>query len=125
MKAGLAMLALVLGLTAQPALAQSMHINAIINGIGSVEYMDAVEEVHSAPAVRVIRLSSLAAAERSAARLEAKVAQQERAVYWLRSGLAINPIAMTALRNFGVRLDQVVSLSMAGDRATVLYVDDL
>ena len=112
-------------LSVAPAQAQSMDINSIINGIGTPKFMDDASDAHSAPAVRVIRLSSLAAAEQSAGRLARKVAAQERAVYLLRASLVINPTAMTAIRSSGVSLDQIVSLHMSGDRAVVLYADDL
>lgn len=120
-----AALVMALVLAAAPAQAQTMDINAVINSIGTPEFMDDAFDAHSAPAVRVVRLSSLAAATRSAGRLARKVASQRRAVNLLRASLAINPTAMTAIRYSGVGLDQIVSLHMSGDRAVVLYADDL
>jgi len=112
-------------LAASPAQAQYMDIDNIINNIGSVEYLDAVARVHDTAAVRVVRLSSLGGAERREARLDRKVDLFKRDVYYLRSSLAINPHAMFAIRNSGVGLDQIVSLIMEGDGATVLFADDL
>lgn len=125
MKTRMMAIAMVLLLGVTPAAAQTMDINTVINSIGTPKFMDDASDAHSAPSVRVIRLSSLAAAERSAARLSRKVASQARAVHFLRASLAINPTARTAIRNAGLSLDQIVALHMSGDRAVVLYADDL
>ncbi|MDC9825878.1 hypothetical protein PRN20_19255 [Devosia sp. ZB163] len=105
--------------------AQHMEINAIIADIGGVKFMRDAERAHSAAGLRVIRLSSLAAAERSAGRLYAAVDRHRRAIRFLWGNLAINPMAMTAIRNEGVALEQIVSLQVAGDGGGVLYANDL
>lgn len=123
-----AIAALVMAVTlalAGPAQAQSMDINSILNGIGGSSFLTAVSKVHSASSVRVIRMSSLAAAERSAARIKRVVAQKAGDIDYLHSGLVLNPSALTAIKYSGVSLDQIVSLHMSGDRAVVLYADDL
>lgn len=110
---------------AGPVQAQSMDINAILNGIGSPSFLIAVSKVHAASSVRVVRLSTLAAARRSAARIKRVVAQQSRDIERLQAGLVLNPSAMTAIKYAGVSLDQIVSLHVSGDNAAVLYADDL
>lgn len=108
-----------------PAQAQSMDINTILNGIGSSSFLTAASKVHSASSVRVVRMSTLAAAERSAARIKSVVARKARNIDYLRSGLVLNPSAITAIKYSGVSLDQIVSLHMSGDGAAVLYADDV
>lgn len=108
-----------------PVQAQTMDINSILNGIGSSSFLSAVSKVHSASSVRVIRMSSLAAAERSADRVKSVVAQKGWDIDYLHSGLVLNPSALTAIKYAGVSLEQIVSLHMSGDRAVVLYADDL
>jgi hypothetical protein len=108
-----------------PAQAQSMDINTILNGIGSSSFLTAASKVHSASSVRVVRMSTLAAAERSAARIKSVVARKARDIDYLRSGLVLNPSAITAIKYSGVSLDQIVSLHMSGDGAAVLYADDV
>jgi hypothetical protein len=123
-----AIAALVMAVTlavAGPAQAQSMDINSILNGIGGSSFLTAASKVHSASSVRVIRMSSLAAAERSAARIKSVVALKARDIDYLHSGLVLNPSALTAIKYSGVSLDQIVSLHMSGDGAVVLYADDL
>jgi len=108
-----------------PAQAQSMDINTILNGIGSSSFLTAASKVHSASSVRVVRMSTLAAAERSAARIKSVVARKARDIDYLHSGLVLNPSAITAIKYSGVSLDQIVSLHMSGDGAAVLYADDV
>lgn len=108
-----------------PAQAQSMDINSILNGIGGSSFLKAASRVHSASSVRVVRMSTLAAAQRSAARIKSVVALKARDIDYLHSGLVLNPSAITAIKYSGVSLDQIVSLHMSGDRAVVLYADDL
>ena len=108
-----------------PAQAQSMDINSILNGIGGSSFLSAVSKVHSASSVRVVRMSTLAAAERSTPRVKSVVSLKSRDIDYLHSGLVLNPSALTAIKYSGVTLDQIVSLHMSGDRAVVLYADDL
>jgi hypothetical protein len=110
---------------AAPALAQFMDINAIIAGIGSSEFLDDAQDASNAAGLRVVRLSSLAGAEQSASRLYAAIELKERDVRYLQANLVINPMAMSAIRNSGVTLDQIVSLDVAGDGGGVLYANDL
>lgn len=110
---------------AGPVQAQSMDINSILNGIGGTDFLEAASKVHSASSVRVVRMSTMAAAERSAARVKRVVEFKARDINYLHSGLVINPSAITAIKYSGVSLDQIVSLHMSGDRAAVLYADDL
>lgn len=117
-------MALTLALTG-PVQAQSMSINSILNGIGDTSFLKAVSRVHSAPSVRIIRLSSLAAAARSAERVKSVVARKARDIEYLQSNLVFNPSALTAIKYSGVNLEQIVSLHISGDRAVVLYADDL
>jgi hypothetical protein len=112
-------------LMASPALAQYMDINSIIDGIGSSEFLDDAQAASDAAGLRVVRLSSLAGAEQSAARLYAAIDLKQRDVYYLQGNLIINPMAMSAIRNSGVSLDQIVSLDVAGDGGGVLYANDL
>lgn len=112
-------------LAAAPAQAQTMDINSILNGIGDTRFLKAVSRVHSAPSVRVVRMSTLAGAERSRERVKRVVALKARDVYYLQSALVLNPSARTAIKYSGVGLDQIISLHMSGDRAVVLYADDL
>jgi hypothetical protein len=112
-------------LVAAPALAQFMDINAIIAGIGSSEFLDDAQDASNAAGLRVVRLSSLAGAEQSASRLYAAIELKERDVRYLQANLVINPMAMSAIRNSGVTLDQIVSLDVAGDGGGVLYANDL
>jgi hypothetical protein len=110
---------------AAPALAQFMDINTIIAGIGSSEFLDDAQDASNAAGLRVVRLSSLAGAEQSASRLYAAIELKERDVRYLQANLVINPMAMSAIRNSGVTLDQIVSLDVAGDGGGVLYANDL
>jgi hypothetical protein len=112
-------------LTTAPAFAQFMSISSIISGIGGAEFYRDAERADSASGLRVVRLSTLAGAERSAARLYATVDRKQRAVHYLQSNLVINPMAMAAIRGEGVSLDQIVSLDVAGDGGGVLYANDL
>ena len=116
--------ALLAGLAA-PAGAQSMDINSIISGIGGADFQAAVRRIDSAPAVRVVRLSTLAGAEQASDRLDEVLAKRPREIAYLHSSIILNPIALTALRNAGAEIDEVASLYMAGDSGAVLYVDDL
>ena len=127
MKSKLVAVSLVLMLAMGPgrALAQFMDMNEIISGIGSVRYLKDAGKVDSASSVRVVRLSSLAGAERMAGRLATAESSQHRAIDYLRGNLASNPIAVTAIRNFGFTLDNIVSLTLAGDGSAVLFADDL
>jgi hypothetical protein len=115
----------VAALMAAPALAQFMDINTIIAGIGSSEFLDDAQDASNAAGLRVVRLSSLAGAEQSASRLYAAIELKERDVRYLQANLVINPMAMSAIRNSGVTLDQIVSLDVAGDGGGVLYANDL
>lgn len=112
-------------LVAAPAFAQFMDINTIIAGIGSSEFLDDAQRASDAAGLRVVRLSSLAGAEQSAARLYAAIDLKERDVHYLQGNLVINPMAMSAIRNSGVTLDQIVSLDVSGDGGGVLYANDL
>ncbi len=108
-----------------PSVAQFMDINSIIAEIGSTEFLDDAADVDGASAVRVVRLSSLAGARQSAGRLANARSLKARNIDYLQGSLIINPIAVTAIRNANVGLDQIVSLSMSGDGAAVLFADDL
>jgi hypothetical protein len=46
-------------------------------------------------------------------------------VGYLQGNLVINPLAMSAIRNSGVSLGQIVSIDLAGDGGGVIYADDL
>jgi hypothetical protein len=107
------------------AMAQHMDINELISGIGGSDFLKAVERVDSSPAVRVVRLSTLAGADAAAARVADAVAGKPRDINYLHARLVINPIALSAIRNAGVELDQIVTLYVPGDGAAVLYADDL
>lgn len=109
----------------QLALAQYMDINAIISGIGNTKFLRSAERADDAAGLRVVKLSTLAGAEQSAFRLHAAVELKERDVRYLQGNLVINPVAMTAIRNAGVSLDQIVSSDIARDGGGVLYADDL
>jgi hypothetical protein len=119
------LLTLVLVLGPGGALAQFMDLNSIISGIGSTRYLKDAGRVDGASSVRVVRLSSLAGAERMAERLATAESIKARDIDYLRANLANNPIAVTAIRNFGFTLDDIVSLTLAGDGSAVLFADDL
>ncbi len=126
MKSRFAALAAVLLMAApQVALAQFMDINAIISGIGGSRFLRDAERADSASGLRVVRLSSLAGAEQNAARLYRAIDLKERDIRFLQSNLVINPIAMRAIRNGGVTLEQIVSVQVSGDGGGVLYANDL
>lgn len=109
----------------QFAYAQFMDINAIIAGIGSSEFLRDAEHASDAAGLRVVRLSTLAGSEQAASRLYAAIDLKERDVHYLQGNLIINPMAMSAIRNSGVTLDQIVSLDVSGDGGGVLYANDL
>ncbi len=108
-----------------PAFAQFMDINTIIAGIGSSEFLRDAEHASDAAGLRVVRLSTLAGSEQAALRLYAAIDLKQRDVHYLQGNLIINPMAMIAIRNSGVTLDQIVSLDVAGDGGGVLYANDL
>ena len=118
-------LALALSMPSGAALAQFMDINTIISEIGTVKYYRMAERAASASGLRVVRLSSLAAAARSADRLHTSVVLQRRAVRDLQESLALNPVARIAIRNAGLEIEDIVSAEIAGDGGGVLYADDL
>lgn len=109
----------------QLAYAQFMDINAIISGIGGSKFLKSAERADDAAGLRVVRLSTLAGAEQSAARLYSAVDLKERDVHYLQANLVINPMAMSAIRNSGVTLDQIVSADISSDGGGVLYANDL
>lgn len=109
----------------QLAHAQSMDIMTVIADIGGDEYMRDAGDADSASGLRVVRLSSLAAAQRSAPRLAKVVERERRAVRYLQRNLAANWAAMHSIRYSGVGLDQIVSIHLNGDGGGVIYADDL
>ena len=109
----------------QFAMAQFMDINSIIAGIGSASYLRSAERADSAAGLRVVRLSTLAGAGQSASRLHAALDMKSRDVQYLQSNLVINPMAMTAIRNAGVSLEQIVAADIARDGGGVLSANDL
>lgn len=119
------LLCLTLAMGPGGALAQFMDLNEIVSGIGSVRYLKDAGRVDRASSVRVVRLSSLAGAQRMAGRLATAESMQRRAIHYLQDNLASNPIALIAIRNFGFELDDIVSLTLAGDGEAVLFADDL
>lgn len=122
---GIALAATLLMAAPQLAHAQFMDINTIISGIGGSKFLRAAERADDAAGLRVVRLSTLAGAERSASRLFAAIELKERDVHYLQANLVINPMAMSAIRNSGVTLDQIVSADISGDGGGVLYANDL
>lgn len=109
----------------QLAYAQFMDINTIISGIGGSKFLRAAERADDAAGLRVVRLSSLAGAQRAGSRLYAAIDLKERDVHYLQANLVINPMAMSAIRNSGVTLDQIVSADISSDGGGVLYANDL
>lgn len=120
-----ALAATLLMATPQLAQAQFMDINTIIAGIGGVEFLNDAGEAGDASGLRVVRLSTLAGAEQSAGRLASAIELKRRDVGYLQGNLVINPFAMSAIRNSGVSLGQIVSIDLAGDGGGVIYADDL
>jgi hypothetical protein len=114
-------------LTAVPQVAQAQHmeINAIISGIGDSKFLRSAERADDAAGLRVVRLSTLAGAEQSASRLYSAIDLKERDIRYLQGNLVINPLAMSAIRNSGVSLQQIVSADIARDGGGVLYANDL
>lgn len=123
LRAAVVAIALVAG--ASPVLAQFMDINTIVSGIGSTRFLHDAANVDDASSVRVVRLSSLAGAARSAGRVADVAAQKSRDIDYLHGSLIINPIAVFAIRNSGVALDDIISLTLEGDGGAVLYANDL
>ena len=115
----------VAALMAAPAFAQFLDINSIIAGIGSTEFLRDAEQASDAAGLRVVRLSTLAGAEQAASRLYSAIDLKERDVHYLQANLVINPMAMSAIRNSGVSLEQIVSADISGDGGGVLYANDL
>lgn len=107
------------------AMAQYMDINTIVSGIGSPQFMHDAAEVDDASGVSVVRLSTLAGADKSAGRVADIVARKSHVIDYLHGNLIINPFAVRAIRNAGLSLDQIVSLDLMSDGAAVLYADDL
>ena len=123
----LASLLLIAGLYAVPGAAQAqfMDMNSIVSSIGSRDYLDAVERLGSTSDVRVVRLSTLAGAAQSRERLARLVAGKPRDIDYLQSTVRLNRLAVWAVRNAGVGIEQIVALSVSGDGAAVLFADDL
>jgi hypothetical protein len=120
-----ALAAALLMVAPQLAMAQFMDINTIISGIGGTKFLRDAERADSAAGLHVVRLSSLAGAEQSAARLDAAIELKERDIRFLQSNLVINPFAMRAIRNSNVSLEQIVSLTVSRDGGGALYANDL
>ena len=130
MKPAFVAILLTLGLVLNPAAAsarQPMDLNAVIAGIATVEFYNQADELSDSPSVRIIRLSSLAGARQSAARLEQVIETRTRAraIQYLQRHVKLNWTAMHVLKYSGVTLDQIVYLSVASDGAAILYADDL
>jgi hypothetical protein len=123
----LATLILGIGLAAAPGAvnAQFMDITTIVSDIGSRDFLDAVEKLDSASSVRVVRLSTLAGAGQSHDRLLRAVAAKPRAMNYLHSTIVLNHAARWAVRNAGMSIGQIVSVTASNDSAAVLYADDL
>ncbi len=105
--------------------AQFMSFLEIVQGIGNDKFLRDAGRVDVSPAVRVVRLSTLAGASYGPGRLDDALYYKQTDVAYLQNNLLNNPIAMTAIRNAGVYLEQIVSLTVAGDGSAVLYADDL
>lgn len=130
MKSAVVATLLTLAMVLAPAAAsarQPMDLNAVISGIASVEFYDQADEVSNSPSVRIIRLSTLAGARQSAARLEQIIESRTkaRAIHYLQRNVQLNWTAMHVLKYSGVTLDQIIYLSVASDGAAILYADDL
>ena len=130
MKPAFVAILLTLALVLNPAAAsarQPMDLNAVIAGIATVEFYNQADELSDSPSVRIIRLSSLAGARQSAARLEQVIETRTRAraIQYLQRHVKLNWTAMHVLKYSGVTLDQIVYLSVASDGAAILYADDL
>lgn len=116
----------VLLLSAAPALAQYRDVNAVIAGIGGSSFLSAAQKIDGASSVQVVRLSTLLGASGGqAGRLYSVAALKQRDINYLQSSLVINPIAMTAIRNSGFSLRDIVSATMNGDNSAVIYANDL
>ena len=123
----LGQLTLVLALAVAPVTAQAqfMDVNSIVASIGSREFLNAVERLDSSASVRVVRLSTLNGAQLNRERLARAVASKPRDVYHLQSSIRLNQIAIWAVRNAGVSIEQIVALQASGDGAVILFADDL
>ena len=130
MKSALAATMLTLALVLAPATAwarQPADMNAVIAGIATVEFYNQVDELRDSASVRIVRLSTLAGARQSAARLHQleETHSKARAIRYLQRTLTLNWTGMHVLKYSGVTLDQIVYLSVASDGASILYADDL
>lgn len=122
---GRLMLVVALAMTPVAAQAQFMDINSIVAGIGGRDFLTAVERLDSSADVRVVRLSTLNGAELYGDRLARAVVTKPRDIYHLQSSIRLNQIAIWAVRNAGVSIEQIVALQASGDGAVILFADDL
>jgi hypothetical protein len=112
-------------LVALPAAAQYMDLSTIVMNVGSVDFLRGVEVVSEASSVRVQRLSTLNPRTSTASWVAEQLSGKERNIRYLQSSVAQNPIAMTAVRNSKVSLDQIVGVEALGKNAAVIYANDL
>lgn len=109
----------------QLAQAQFMDIVQIIGGIGGTKFLRDADRASDASGLRVVRLSSLAGAELNAGRMGIAREMKALDIAYLQGNLILNPMAMTAIRNSGYILEQMVSVDIARDGGGVIYADDL
>lgn len=122
---GRLLLVVALAVTPVAVQAQFMDINSIVASIGGRDFLNAVERLDSSADVRVVRLSTLNGAEMNRERLAQAVAGKPRDIYHLQSSIRLNQIAVWAVRNAGVSIEQIVALQASGDGAVILFADDL
>lgn len=120
-----AAMGLVLGLSALPAAAQYMDLNTIVMDIGSTKFRHAVEIVEEAASVRVQRLSTLTSGTDTAAWVDGQTAGKDQDIRYLQRAVALNPIAMRAVKYANVSLDQIIGVIAQGDNAAVIFANDL
>jgi hypothetical protein len=114
-----------LALVTMPAAAQHMDLNTIVLNVGSTKFLRALDVVSEAASVRVQRLSTLTVGPNTAGWVMEKLAPQQRHIRDLQRAVALNPIAMLAVRNSNVRLDQIIGVEALGGNAAVIYANDL
>jgi hypothetical protein len=118
------LIAFSLGLST-PAFAQHWSALEVVASIANYDFLDAAGDVHDMAGIRIVRISTLAGADRVVDRLANARHIKERDITYLQSQLVLNFHALVALEGAGVSLDQIVAIYRTGPNGAILYADDL
>src|SRR5262245_1255868 len=101
MKRNLLGLLLVAGISiaSTTAKAEFITVMQVVQAIGNNEYLRDAAHADTAPAVRVVKLSTLAGAAYGGGRLDRAAFFKAVDLAYLQGNLWLNPIAVTAMRN--------------------------